>query len=64
MGILDHLGSLSIAAGEELPGITQRATAASVKKVNAVAGADFEQARVAGDVEGMTEVMNKAIAGD
>ena len=63
MGILDHLGSLTMAAGEELPGITQRATAKSVQKVNAAIGADFEQARVAGDVDLMTKVMNDAKAG-
>ena len=63
MGILDHLGSLTMAAGEQLPGITQRATAKAVQKVNAAIGADFEQARVAGDVDLMTKVMNDAKAG-
>ena len=63
MGLLDALGSLTMAAGEELPGITQRAAATSVKRINAAIGADFEAARVAGDVPLMTEVMNKAKAG-
>jgi hypothetical protein len=63
MGLLDALGSLTMAAGEELPGITQRAAATSVKRINAAIGADFEAARVAGDVPLMTEVMNKAKTG-
>lgn len=63
MGLLDALGSLTMAAGEELPGITQRVEGRAVKKVNAAIGADFEAARVEGNVDRMTEVMNNAKAG-
>ena len=63
MGLLDALGSLTMAAGEELPGITQRVEGRAVKKVNAAIGADFEAARVAGNVDQMSEVMNNAKGG-
>ena len=63
MGLLDALGSLTMAAGEELPGITQRVEGRAVKKVNAAIGADFEAARIADDVEEMKRVMSNAKAG-
>ena len=63
MGLLDALGSLTMAAGEELPGITQRVEGRAAKKVNAAIGADFEAARVADDVEEMKRVMSNAKAG-
>jgi len=63
MGLLDALGSLTMAAGEELPGITQRVEGRAVKKVNAAIGADFEAARIADDVEEMKRVMSNAKTG-
>ena len=60
MGLLDALGSLTIAAGEELPGITQRVNERAQREVNATIGADFEAARIDGDVEGMQSVFERA----
>tara|TARA_Y100001951_G_scaffold46235_2_gene36509 strand:+ start:18894 stop:20252 length:1359 start_codon:yes stop_codon:yes gene_type:complete len=60
MGLLDALGSLTIAAGEELPGITQRVNERAQREVNATIGADFEAARIDGDVEGMKSVFERA----
>jgi hypothetical protein len=60
MGLLDALGSLTIAAGEELPGIRQRVDERAQREVNATIGADFEAARIDGDVEGMQSVFERA----
>lgn len=60
MGLLDALGSLTIAAGEELPGITQRVNERAQREVNATIGADFEAARIDGDVWGMQSVFERA----
>ena len=63
MGLLDALGSLTIAAGEELPGITQRVGQRAQRRVNAAIGQDFELARVDGDVPRMRSIMEGAGAG-
>jgi len=63
MGLLDALGSLTIAAGEELPGITKRVDERAQRRVNAAIGKDFELARVDGDVPRMKSIMEGAGAG-
>ena len=63
MGLLDALGSLTIAVGEELPGITQRVNERAQRRVNAAIGKDFELARMAGDLPRMKSIMEGAGAG-
>ena len=63
MGLLDALGSLTIAAGEELPGITQRVDERAQRRVNAAIGQDFELARMDGDLPRMKSIMEGAGAG-
>ena len=63
MGLLDALGSLTIAAGEELPGIRQRVDERAQRRVNAAIGQDFELARMDGDLPRMRSIMEGAGAG-
>lgn len=63
MGLLDALGSLTIAAGEELPGITKRVDERAQRRVNAAIGQDFELARMDGDVPRMKSIMEGAGTG-
>ena len=64
MGLLDALGSLTMAAGEELPGIARGVENRAQKEVNSTIGAAFEAARIKGDVPGMTDVFTRAQGGE